>query len=90
MNYILGENPLGIDFIVLTEKNSPKSVHHRTASFTYDTSGFPEENIFTLWGALTGGSVINDDYIDERTNYRKNEVAIDYNAGFTGLLTGLI
>ena len=90
MNYILGDNPLGINFVVGAEKNSPKSVHHRAASFTYDTSGFPEENVFTLWGALAGGPGINDDYEDDRSNYEKNEVAIDYNAGFTGLLAGLI
>jgi hypothetical protein len=90
LNYILGDNPLGINFVVGAEKNSPKSVHHRAASFTYDTSGLPEENVFTLWGALAGGPGINDDYVDERSNYEKNEVAIDYNAGFTAALAGLI
>ena len=90
MNYILGENPLGINFVVGAEKNSPKSVHHRAASFTYDVNGFPEENVYTLWGALAGGPGIEDDYIDERSNYEKNEVAIDYNAGFTADLAALI
>ena len=90
LNYILGDNPLGINFVVGAEKNSPKSVHHRAASFTYDTSGLPVENVFTLWGALAGGPGINDDYVDERSNYEKNEVAIDYNAGFTAALAGLI
>ena len=90
MNYILGENPLGINFVVGAEKNSPKSVHHRAASFTYDCNGWPEENVYTLWGALAGGPGIEDDYIDERSNYEKNEVAIDYNAGFTADLAALI
>ncbi len=90
INYILGDNPLGINFVVGAEKNSPKSVHHRAASFTYDCNGLPTENVYTLWGALAGGPGINDDYTDERGNYEKNEVAIDYNAGFTGLLAGLI
>ena len=29
LNYILGDNPLHINFVVRTEENSPKSVHHR-------------------------------------------------------------
>ena len=90
IKYILGDNPLGINFVVGAERNSPKSVHHRAASFTYDCNGFPEENVYTLWGALAGGPGIQDDYIDERSNYEKNEVAIDYNAGFTASLAALI
>ena len=90
MNYILGDNPLHINYVVGAEENSPKSVHHRAASFTYDGNGKPVENTFTLWGALAGGPGIEDDYEDDRSNYEKNEVAIDYNAGFTTVLAGLI
>jgi hypothetical protein len=39
---------------------------------------------------LKKSRLINDDYIDERSNYEKNEVAIDYNAGFTAALADLI
>ena len=90
MNYILGDNPLHINYVVGAEDNSPKSVHHRAASFTYDGNGKPVENTYTLWGALAGGPGIEDDYEDDRSNYEKNEVAIDYNAGFTTVLAGLI
>ena len=90
INYILGDNPLHINYVVGAEENSPKSVHHRAASFTYDGNGKPVENTFTLWGALAGGPGIEDDYEDDRSNYEKNEVAIDYNAGFTADLAGLI
>ena len=90
INYILGDNPLNINYVVGAEENSPKSVHHRAASCTYDGNGLPRENTFTLWGALAGGPGISDDYEDDRSNYEKNEVAIDYNAGFTTCLAGLI
>ena len=90
INYILGDNPLHINYVVGAEENSPKSVHHRAASFTYDGNGKPVENTFTLWGALAGGPGQEDDYEDDRSNYEKNEVAIDYNAGFTADLAGLI
>ena len=49
MNYILGDNPLHINYVVGAEENSPKSVHHRAASFTYDGNGKPVENTYTLW-----------------------------------------
>jgi hypothetical protein len=83
INYILGDNPLGINYVVGAEENSPKSVHHRAASYTTETNGLPSKNVYTLWGALAGGPGENDDYEDDRNDYEKNEVAIDYNAGFT-------
>ena len=90
MKYILGDNPLGINFVVGAEENSPKAVHHRAASFTYDSNGLPKHNTYTLWGALAGGPGINDDYEDDRGDYEKNEVAVDYNSGFTATLAGLL
>jgi len=38
---------------------------------------------------LVGGPGINDDYVDDRNDYVKNEVATDYNAGFQGALAAL-
>ena len=52
MNYILGDNLLNINYIkyyvVGAEENSPKYVHHRVASITYDCIGKPLENTYTL------------------------------------------
>lgn len=42
-----------------------------------------------MYGALVGGPGINDDYEDDRGDYVKNEVAIDYNAGFQSALAEL-
>lgn len=34
---------------------------------------------------LSAGPGQDDSYADLRSDYQKNEVAVDYNAGFTGL-----
>ena len=41
-------------------------------------------------GALVGGPNANDAYDDNRNNFIQNEVATDYNGGFTGALAGLV
>ena len=93
IDYILGDNPAGINYVVGAEENSPKAVHHRGASGTYDSTdknAKPYWDIFTLYGALAGGPGKDDSYTDTRTNYQMNEVALDYNAGFTVCLSGLV
>ena len=92
IDYILGDNPAGVNFVVGTEENSPKAVHHRAASAVFDPrlAMRPKENIFTLYGALAGGPGMNDEYTDDRNNFQMNEVALDYNAGFTLSLAGLV
>ena len=93
MDYILGDNPAGVNYVVGAEDNSPKSVHHRAASGVFDSSdksAKPEFNIYTLYGALAGGPGGDDDYIDDRSNYQMNEVALDYNAGFQLCLASLV
>ena len=93
IDYILGDNPAGVNYVVGAEENSPKAVHHRGASGTYDSTdknAKPYWDIFTLYGALAGGPGPDDSYTDTRTNYQMNEVALDYNAGFTVCLAGLV
>ena len=92
IDYILGDNPAGVNFVVGAEENSPKAVHHRAASAVFDPrlAMRPKENIFTLYGALAGGPGMNDEYTDDRNNFQMNEVALDYNAGFTLSLAGLV
>ena len=93
MDYILGDNPAGVNYVVGAEDNSPKAVHHRGASGVFDSAdknAKPEFNIFTLYGALAGGPGADDSYIDDRSNYQMNEVALDYNAGFQLCLASLV
>jgi len=85
-DYILGDNPAKVNYVVGAEANSPKAVHHRAASGTYDsqdTNAKPTDyNIFTLWGALAGGPDKSDKYVDSRKDFQMSEVALDYNAAF--------
>ena len=93
IDYILGDNPAGINYVVGAEENSPRAVHHRGASGTFDSldkNAKPEYNIYTLYGALAGGPGGSDNFVDSRDNYQMNEVALDYNAGFQLCLAALL
>jgi len=92
IDYILGDNPAGVNYVVGAEENSPKDVHHRGASGIYGAEDFikPPFNIYTLYGALAGGPGRDDSYKDSRSNFQMNEVALDYNAGFTMCLASLL
>ena len=85
-DYILGSS--GRSYIVGLDSTSPKNPHHRTAHGTWDNNlnGVLKESRHTLVGALVGGPGANDDYSDVITDYCKNEVACDYNAGAHGLM----
>jgi endoglucanase len=92
IEYMLGDNPQNRSYMVGFGNNSPKNPHHRAAhGSTTNNINSPANNRFELTGALVGGpSAPRDDaYVDDRTNYITNEVALDYNAGFTGALARL-
>lgn len=85
VNYALGSS--GRSFVVGFGENSPQHPHHRTSQGSWcDNMNEPAESRHTLYGALVGGPNNNDEYTDEVSNYTTNEVACDYNAGFTGAL----
>ena len=89
IDYILGDNPRGSSYMVGFGENSPQQPHHRAASGTgWEGFNSPDANEHLLIGALVGGPSRADDfaYNDLRSDYISNEVAIDYNAGFTGAL----
>lgn len=67
---MLGNNPAGVNCLVGAEENSPKAVHHRGASYTWDFQGQLKFNIFTLYGTLTGDPGSGDLYKDDRANYK--------------------
>ena len=89
---MLGRNPAAHSYVVGFGVNPPRNPHHRTAhgSWANDITT-PANNRHTLYGALVGGpaSASDTDYADDRTNYVTNEVALDYNAAFTGALARL-
>lgn len=85
INYALGST--GRSFVVGFGENPPEHPHHRTAQGSWaDNMSEPNYHRHTLFGALVGGPDASDGYTDTVTDYNKNEVADDYNAGFTGAL----
>ncbi len=88
VNYALGST--GRSFVVGFGKNPPEHPHHRTAQGSWaDNMNEPNYHRHTLYGALVGGPDASDGYSDTVSDYSKNEVADDYNAGFTGALAKL-
>lgn len=86
INYALGSS--GRSFVVGFGKNAPENPHHRTAQGSYcDNMNEPKTQRHTLYGALVGGPDGSDGYSDIVSDYTKNEVACDYNAGFVGILS---
>ncbi|MDT0347072.1 glycoside hydrolase family 9 protein [Streptomyces litchfieldiae] len=91
INYALGGNPRGSSYVIGFGENPPRNPHHRTAHGSWtDQITAPAETRHTLYGALVGGpGSANDQYTDSRQDYVANEVATDYNAGFSGALAYL-
>ncbi|MDQ8207917.1 glycoside hydrolase family 9 protein [Coraliomargarita sp. SDUM461003] len=90
INYALGSNPQNRSYVCGFGVNPPINPHHRNAhaSTTNDIDS-PNDNRHVLYGALVGGPGIDDAYVDDRSDYQRNEVAMDYNAAFTGALARL-
>lgn len=87
IDYCLGDNPDSQSFVVGYGENSPQNPHHRTAHASWKNAlDTPVTNRHVLYGALVGGPNEDGSYEDDRQNYINNEVACDYNAGFTALL----
>nr|QFE31800.1 GH9 cellulase [uncultured bacterium] len=87
INYILGDNPRGCSYVVGFGECPPQNPHHRTSHGSWANSiEIPPYQRHILYGALVGGPDQNDNYTDDRSDYVTNEVACDYNAGFTGAL----
>ncbi|KAJ9511129.1 hypothetical protein QJQ45_013168 [Haematococcus lacustris] len=82
LGYMAGSNPAARSYVVGYQPSgvqaSPQRPHHKSASCSPDYSG-----------ALVGGPGNDDGYADVRNDYIRNEVTLDYNAGFTGALAGL-
>lgn len=96
IDYMLGSN--GRSFVVGWGANPPAQPHHRAASCPWPPASCdyvhqfnaPGPNPHVLAGALVGGPADGDAYEDSRANFQTNEVAFDYNAGFSGALAGLL
>lgn len=90
-DYCLGANPDNRSYVVGYGENSPLNVHHRSAHSSWKNAlDTPVNNRHILYGALVGGPTSEGVYEDDRQNHINNEVACDYNAGFTGLMAKMV
>lgn len=100
VDYILGDNPARMSYMVGFGERYPLHVHHRGSSipsvhshashiscgdgFQYLYSGSPNPNV--LVGAILGGPDNRDSFYDDRNNYQQSEPATYINAPFVGAL----
>jgi len=101
VDYILGENPLKMSYMVGFGPNFPKRIHHRGSSLPSVTShpetiscqgGFDpfmhstNPNPNILTGAIVGGPNDSDGFPDDRGDYSHSEPTTYINAAFVGPL----
>ncbi|PSS21705.1 Endoglucanase [Actinidia chinensis var. chinensis] len=100
VDYILGENPKGMSYMVGYSNYYPQRIHHRGSSLpsikdhpqmiackegsVYFNSSDPNPNV--LVGAIVGGPGEDDMYDDTREDFRKSEPTTYINAPFVGVL----
>ncbi|PIA55140.1 hypothetical protein AQUCO_00800102v1 [Aquilegia coerulea] len=104
VDYILGENPMKMSYMVGYGPDFPKRIHHRGSSLPSLAKhpqnircdgGFqpffysPNPNPNILIGAIVGGPDQNDFYRDDRTDYSHSEPATYINAALVGPLAYL-
>ena len=83
----------GRSFMVGYGVNYPDRPHHRAASCSiagpcsWEAYKKDVPNPQVLLGALVGGPDIDDVFVNNRTDFVRNEVSLDYNAGITAIAT---
>ncbi|XP_024032880.1 endoglucanase 24 [Morus notabilis] len=100
VDYVLGQNPMEMSYLVGYGNNYPQQVHHRGSSIPVDAKtgckdGFewlysPKPNPNLAIGALVGGPFLNETYVDYRNNSMLSEPSTYNNALLVALLSGLV
>ncbi|KAG6532627.1 endoglucanase 10-like [Zingiber officinale] len=99
IDYILGNNPQKMSYVVGYGKRYPKRVHHRGASIPkngkssckggYKWRDSKKPNPNTIVGAMVAGPDKHDGFKDVRTNYNYTEPTLAGNAGLVAALVSL-
>ncbi|KAH8517309.1 hypothetical protein H0E87_005307 [Populus deltoides] len=103
VDYLLGDNPLKMSYMVGYGPRYPQRIHHRgsslpsitthpgkiqcTSGFSVMNSQSPNPNV--LVGAIVGGPDEHDRFPDERSDYEQSEPATYINAPLVGALAYL-
>ncbi|MGD9200536.1 MAG: glycoside hydrolase family 9 protein [Chitinispirillia bacterium] len=92
IDYALGSNENKRSYVCGFGVNPPTKPHHRSMHGPYldDNGRTPVESRHVLYGALVGGPDIEGSHKDDRLDHVQNEVATDYNAGFSSALARLV
>jgi len=105
VNYILGNNPLKISYMVGFGTNYPQHLHHRGSSLPSihekpekiwckkGMTKFYDKNTVNRnvhVGAVVGGPDSNDQFKDVISDYNHLEPTTYMNAAFVGALAGLL
>jgi len=86
LDYILGHNPLGVNYITGVDETSPKHPHHRPSvaagmAMPGMLVGGPDEYLHDLAArTLLCGKPAAERYLDSAESYSTNEVAIYWNS----------
>ncbi|KAH7537880.1 hypothetical protein FEM48_Zijuj03G0140000 [Ziziphus jujuba var. spinosa] len=99
VDYVLGNNPLSMSYMVGYGEKFPQKIHHRGSTMpsieevpehigcrdgdAYFNKEGPNPNV--LIGALVGGPVKDDSFKDSRSDIAESEPTTYYNAPFVGL-----
>lgn len=88
IDYALGDNEQKRSYVCGFGTNPPEKPHHRSMHGPYldDNGRTPVNSRHVLYGALVGGPSLDGSYADDRLDAVRNEVATDYNAGFSSAL----
>lgn len=100
VDYILGDNPMGLSYMVGYGQKFPRRIHHRGSSVPsvsahpshigckegsrYFLSPNPNPNL--LVGAVVGGPNVTDAFPDSRPYFQQSEPTTYINAPLVGLL----
>ncbi|ERN10853.1 hypothetical protein AMTR_s00027p00247030, partial [Amborella trichopoda] len=100
VDYILGDNPMNMSYMVGYGDRYPLKIHHRGSSlpsivdhpqliackegFVYFSSSGPNPNMHV--GAVVGGPGKDDKYNDDRAAFRLSEPTTYINAPLVGVL----
>ncbi|WJX43548.1 cellulase [Trifolium repens] len=100
VDYVLGNNPLGMSYMVGYGNKYPQKIHHRGSTLpSIDVNPnhmgcrdgdkyfqSPAPNINVLTGAIVGGPADDDSFQDSRYNVSQSEPTTYINAPFVGVL----
>ncbi|KAL5561414.1 hypothetical protein UlMin_031161 [Ulmus minor] len=103
VDYLLGDNPLKMSYMVGYGPRYPQRIHHRgsslpsvsghpakiqcSAGFSFMKTQSPNPNV--LVGAIVGGPDLRDRFPDDRSDYEQSEPTTYMNAPLVGTLTYL-